>query len=628
MAAGDSQIVCASPELPLHPDGLIKPAQAAVSAPDVTELRKMFDEARTTQTESHKDQQRDRDWYDGPKQLDQVRRILRGRGQPEIWTNRIQPAIDGILGVMEGSRVDPRAYPRTPQDEDSADVATKTLRYIADVTSFDETKLDCAENFWIEGECAAIIECDGEDITVTQIRWEEFFYDPRSRRHDYKDARYLGFAKWLSTDLLAQLYPAQYAQFGEMLLSEPLFETKWGDRPENLTPWVSRKDRRCLVVTLFHQVGGRWYRCVYCAAGVLEHTDAGYYDHKGRSLCPIEAAACYVDRENRRYGRVRNMIPIQDEINARRSRLLHLANSRQIQERELGATQVDAEVARAEASKADGVIPPGWMLVQTTDMAAGQAQLLQESKTEIERMGPTPAVLGRQEANQSGRSRLVLQQAGLTELARPMGRIGDWEERVYRQMWWRAQQFWRAPMFIRVTDDVKAPEFLKINEPVMGPTVQQMQAPDGTVIAVPSIGVVGMKNRLAELDMDIMVETTPEQANLQAETFRELMDILRATGLQAVFTPEFEIALELAPIPDKARILERIRKGREEGQDSQAMQLVQQLQAMIQELTEGKTAAETKKVMAQTSQIETETVISALEAGAGSVAAPPQPSAA
>jgi hypothetical protein len=638
----EPNIVVASSELPAHPEGLIRdPAPKVIAPPDTKELRKMFDEAREGSAESRKKQQTDRDYYDGPEQLNSdVRAVLKMRGQPAIYTNRVRPAIDGILGVLEASEADPRCYPRNPSnksaegqesgDEDAADIASKTLRFIADKARFDETKLDCAENFLIEGSCAAIIEGDGEEITATQIRWEEFFADPRSRRHDYKDARYMGFAQWLSSDFVRERYAEAYAAMGDPMASNGIgIEATWEDRPDNLTPWVNAKEKRLLVVTLFYQKGGEWLRCVYCAAGVFEHDVTGYTDSKGRSLCPVEAASCYVDRKNNRYGRVRDMVPIQDEINARRSRLLHLANSRQLQERELGAAQVDADTARAEASKADGVIPPGWQLVPVADLASGQQLLLTESKNEIDRMGPTPAVLGRQDgANQSGRSRMVLQQAGMTELARPLGRFEDWENRCYRQMWWRAQQFWTDPMWIRVTDDVKAPDFIQINEPVMGPVQQPVADPQtgqpmvdefGQPVMMTGIGVVEVKKRLAELDMDIMVETVPETANLQSETFAEFIEMVRS-GTDP-FSPQFELLVEMSPIADKGRIIERIKAFREEAgqadpEKQQMMEALQEMQGRLTELEGGHEAVKAAKTQAETGRIEVETAAAAFQLGA------------
>lgn len=618
----DPNIIVATSELPLHPDGLIKdpPRLFAVEPPEMKDLRKRFDEARDLSAEARKRQQKDRDYYDAFDQAkgqlnSDVRATLKMRGQPAIYTNRIRPAIDGILGVLEAGKTDPRAYPRNPNGEKAADVASKTLRYIADVARFDQTKLDCAENFFIEGDCAAIIESAGQDITVSQIRHEEFFADPRSKRPDFKDARYMGFAQWLATDFVQGIYPEAYAAMGNPLESANIavFEETWGDRPENASRWIDSKSGRILVVSLFYEKAGNWYRCVYCAAGVFEHDLTGYTDDKGRSLCPIEAASCYVDRNNERYGRVRDMIPIQDEINARRSRLLHLANSRQIQEREQGAAQVDADTARQEASRADGIIPSGWQLVPTADLAAGQQLLLGESKSEIERMGPTPAVLGRQEAaGQSGRARLVSQQAGLTELARPMGRLSEWENRCYKQMWWRAQQFWTDPMWIRVTDEVSAPDFIQINQVVgMIPTIARN--PDGTTAVTQQPKV---ENRLATMDMDILIDTVPDTANLQQEIFAELLDVVRS-GTDP-FSPHFRLLIEMSPIADKQRILDRVKSLAEEQQAGPMQQQLMQLQAAVAELTQGQEAAKTAKTVAETQKIEAQTAREFYDMGAGS----------
>jgi hypothetical protein len=649
-------IVVASSEMPATPDGMIQaPARLfEVEPPDLDRLRKMYCESRDLGQEERRLQKRDRDYYDGPKQLQsEVRATLKMRGQPAIYTNRIRPAIDGILGVLEGAKVDPRAYPRNPDDEDASGVATKTLRFVADKNRYQQTKLDCAEDFLIEGVTAVMIEGTADDVPVSQIRQDEFFYDKRSRRPDFKDARFMGFAKWLYADTMRQIYPEAYRRMGDPVEGAMSVGVGWEDKPEaaSSNQWVDRRLRRILVITLFYEEQGQWYRCVYCAAGVFDHGVTGYTDDAGFNICPIEAQSCYVDNENNRYGRVRDMIPIQDEINARRSRLLHLANSRQIQQTDPSAPPVNNAEARREAAKADGVIPAGWQIVQTADIASGQANLLAESKSEIERMGPTPAVLGRQgDAAQSGRARLVLQNAGLTELARPLGRFDDLDNRCYRAMWRRAQQFWTDPMWIRVTDDLKAPDFVKVNEPV---TVRQASdaALKGDQKAAEALsGILGpelvqaaiqgdpqarslyaqfvlqngqqpimVKNRLADLDMDIIVDSVPDQANLEAETFAEFVDLVKG-GLDP-FSPQFELLLEMSTIADKAKVLERLRAKREEIQQAQAQAAAQQAEqaAKQQQIAEAgamadiqKTGAETAKTVAQTEQVQAETMGTAL----------------
>ena len=637
-----------------------------VAAPPQAALRKMFDDSRQQSNETRMKAQIWRDYYDGPNQLNSdVRRTLRMRGQPGIWTNRIQPAIDGVLGMLEGSKVDPRAYPRnpTPTDENASDVATKSIRYIADKSDLENVLLDTAENFLIEGIEAAIVEADGEDIPITQIRYEEFFYDPFSRRHDFKDAKYMGIAQWKDCADVRAAWPEQYAYMGDPMTGATgpngALDSTWQDRPDNLIPWVDRGRQRMMIVEIYYNQdrgdGAKWYHCIYCAAGVFVHELSPYVDSKGMTLNPIEAESCYVDRQNNRYGRIMNMIPIQDEINARRSRLLHLANSRQIQERELGAAQVDKTEARREAARADGVIPPGWQLVPTADLAAGQQLLLAESKNEIERMGPTPQAMDLSQGSAvSGRARMVVQQAGMTEIARPLGRHDDFRTRIYRAAWARAQQFWKAPMYIRVTDEVKAPEFLRINEPAIDdagqpvldtdqlgrPKMAPVVGPDGQPALDPATGQPAMQpvqkvnNRIAEMDMDIIVTSTPDTVNLQQEVFGELMGIVEKIGLQAVFSPEFALIIEMSPLQDKAAVLEKIKaaQGGDDPKLQQAQQIIQQLTQALHSAMEGKDAAETEKLKAQAEEsmaraglAQTQALTLAFQTGMDSVPEPAKP---
>lgn len=629
-----------SPDNPIsgEQDGIPKPID---QGPSIFKLRKYFDDARSLTSDNRVLSERDRDYYDGPEQLNsEVRRTLKARNQPAIYTNRIRPAIDGILGVLAGAQTDPRAYPRTPQDQDSSDVATKTLRFISDTNRFDELKLDCAENFLIEGSCAAIFEWNGQEIAAQQIRWEEFFYDPYSRRPDFKDARYMGIAKWMDLDVLKAIYPEAVSSLSDpMDPSQNALDATWQDRPDDAVPWVDRQRNRLMVVEMYHNEqtaqGAQWFRCVYIAAGKLEYSLSPYTDARtGQTRNPIEAESCYVDRKNKRYGRIRDMVPIQDEVNARRSRLLHLANSRQIQQVDPASAPVDSGSARAEAAKADGVIPPGWQMVPSADIAAGQQLLLTESKAEIERMGPTPAVLGQQgNASQSGRARLVLQQAGMTELARPMGRIEDWENRCYRQMWTLAQQFWTGPMYIRVTDDVRAPEFLQVNEPAFEevpgpngqpmtipvpeidqqtgqPAMQPVMGPDGQPQIDQMTGMPAMQpvqkvnNRIAQMDMDIIIDSVPDTANLAQEVWADLLELTRA-GI-AIGSPEFMIAVEMSPLPNKTEILERIKAWQEDqsknSQPSPEQQMAVQLEMAEKQADVENTQSDTKKKDAETAQ--------------------------
>lgn len=568
--------------------------------------KRMLDESRSALEVPRTESERDRDYYDGKQLTTKQRNVLKRRKQPETIRNRIGPAIDGMLGILEQAKVDPRAYPRNPQDEDSADVATKSLQYVADKNRFHKLKIDCADNHLVEGACAVIVEADASDeVTISQIRFEEFFYDPYSRQSDYSDSRYMGVAKWMYADVLAGMFPDDKDAVMSSVNNTSVTSTLWDeDKPDAAMPWVDKKMRRLMVVEMYHRETEGWQRCVFCAAGVLAAGPSPYLDDDGVPMNPIEASSCFVDRNLARYGLVRRMVSLQDELNARASRSLHLLNSRQLRVVPDQVPTVDSDTARSEAARADGVLPEAYDIVSTTDMSQGNLVIMQEVSSSLDRLAPTPAVLGRSDgSSQSGRSRLVLQQAGMTEIARPLGRFEDWENRVYRQMWLRCKQFWTGEKFIRVTDDEGAPEFIQINQPVYqraplimpdgSPAIdpetgepmtqvamvpQPVMGPDGQPVVDPQTGMPAMRpqpvlegydNRIADMDMDIVVDTVPDTANLAAEQFATMVQLAQAYGPENV---PFDDIIELSSIPNKRQWKEKRDARKAEAAQSNPMQ--------------------------------------------------------
>jgi hypothetical protein len=554
--------------------------------PDLSRLRRMFDDARNSNSEARRESETDRDYYDGHQLTAGERAKLRQRKQPEIIINRVRPGIAGVIGMVEQSKTDPRAFARNPAGERSATVASETLRYVADTSHFDQTKMEALENYLVEGTCAVLIEgAPDADVTVTQIRWEEFFADPRSRRNDFSDARYLGAAKWMYADDLAAIYPefnddiTDFLREGSMgslngLIGGDGFE----DRPENVTPWISRQQRRLMVVEMYFREGGEWMRAVFYAGQALEAGPSPYTDEDGKPTCPIVAESCFVDRQNRRYGMVRDMRGPQDEINMRRSRLLHLANSRQLQPIDGNTNPTDADEARRQAAMPDGVVPLGYQIVPTQDMTAGNVNLLQEAKGEIERMGPNPAILGRQGSDASGRAVLARQQAGMVELARVLGRHADWELRCYKQMWARAKQFWTAPKWIRITDDIGTPQYVQINDPTPQPGPNG--EPGAPVVDFQTGQPVPQQNHIAKMDVDIIVDTVQDTATIAQEQFTEIVRLISSVpGMAQLFPPE--VILKASSLTNKKELIDDLMKAKQE-QAQQAAQQQQIQQAGVQ----------------------------------------------
>lgn len=603
---------------------------------DLDRLKRWFSEARDLTSEARRRSDECFDYYDNKQLSATMLKALRQRKQPEIWTNRIASSIDGILGVMEQGQTDPRAFPRTNDDTNAAEIATDALRYAAENARWNRTKAMVSKDYLIGGIGAVIVEVDAKgDPLPRRIRWGEFFYDPHSRDYDFEDARFMGIAKWMYVDDVRRMYPAPPPEVDEAT-GEPIPEkyprgdnidldaipggagglSDDEDKPNGgWTGWGDRKLRRILIIEMYCRAPEGWHRAVFYGGGVLDYGPSEYLDEDGRPSNPIVAQSAKVDRDNNRYGPVAAMIPLQDETNMRRQKLLHMVNVRQTKITDPAGETVDIDSIRKEASRPDGVLPYYVDIVQTSDMAAGQAQLLAEAKAELERFGPAPGVLGRQSADSSGRAQLVRQQAGLVELAPVLAGIEDMELRVYRLMWERERQYWTEPKWIRVTDDIGAPKFLQVNEPIMGPPQVVMDPQTGMATLQPT--VVGYKNRPADMDMDIIIDATPDTANIQAEQFAELVKLAGVYGPQEV---PFADLLEASNLPKKRELIEKRDARQKEASEGQAPQQQAQQAMFAAELenknadTQNKLASAAKSAQAAETQ-SVETLLNAYRTG-------------
>ena len=564
-------------------------------SPSLAKLKRYFTEARDLTQQARTNALQAFDYYDSDQFTGTDLAALHARGQPPVVINRIKPAINGIIGVTEKGRSDPKCWPRNPGDDEQADAATDVLRYIADFNRFKRIKQDCFLDMLVPGTMAALVGVDDDQqVTITQVRWEEFFHDPRARRKDFKDARFLGIAKWMYQDDVAALYPAHEAAIeatvengvgGGMAPDQSYQDRPLGFSGSGGSPWVDVKQRRLMVVEMYYREG-TWKRAVFTGSDILEAGESPYLDHRARPDCPIEAQSAYVKRDNARYGAAWDMIGPQDEVNKRRSKALNLLATNRIEARDPSATDVDVDVARREAARPDGVLPFGWGMSPNTVAFQGNMEMLQEAKAEIERMGPNPAVLGRDGQDASGRALLARQQSGLIELANLYGGMEDFELRCYRQCWARVKQFWTAPQFIRVTDDENAPKFVGLNQPIPGGPPSVGVDPDTGMPALQP-GVLGYRNVVAEMDVDIEIDTQPDTGTIQQEAFNELM---RLVGMSPVYQQQISLKqlIQLSPIPHKRSVLDSLAQAEDEQAQARArqQQVGQQMAAAkIEEVT-------------------------------------------
>lgn len=593
------------------------PIQAAGDDADtgtpVETLVGYFEDAEEATEDSRKASERDRDYYDGKQFTAQELKILRDRGQPDIVINRIQPKVNFLLGWEASNRTDPRAFPRTPQDEDASEAATDALRYVDDATDLKQHFSSVWEHMLVEGYGAVelTIEPGAEDadpeIVPVGWHWDRLFFDPHSRKADFSDARYVGGVLWMDVAEAKERWP-DHADAIEAMVVEHTVSRTFDDRPNK---WVSRgalngKRRRVRVCQMYYKEGGKWHHCTFTKSAKLESVPVPFRDSSGRSWCPLILQSAFVDRENNRYGLVRSMIGVQDEINKRRAKALHRLTMRQALI-ETGAVN-DVDLTKAELAKPDGMIEinPGFRfeMLGAAEQLQAELTLLQEAKNEIELLGPNAAMLGKDRDAPSGRAILANQQGGQTEISLLLDRHRHLKRRVYQRIWDLIRQYKQAPWWVRVTDDEKNVKFVGLNRPVTmreelmkraeseGVPPEQVEAKLAEMAADPMAAqqldaVVRTENQATEMNMDITIEDVPDSANVQMEQFEQLTKLAPTV----VFPPE--VYIEASSLRNKKRLLE-IMKGGE-----QADPVAMEIQKIQLEQTIKKTEAEIDKLRAE-----------------------------
>jgi hypothetical protein len=598
----------------------------------ISDLRLQFEEFADGTIEMRRLAEKARDYRDGNQLTEEELKVLKKRKQPVVVDNKIQDKCDALLGIERQTRTDPKAFPRNPGDEDAAEAATDGLRYVADSSTFSDTVKEACDNLMVEGVCGGEVIVEKKRgtyaaVRMNHIRWDRLFYDIRSLRPDFKDKRYCGFFTWMDEEEAKERWSEKGEVIGQCITSTSVEgpNPTADDKPRYVM--TARGRSRLQIFTHYYIQKGKWMRAVWCRAGFLEEPKlSNYKDEDGNPDCCIELQALYRDRDGNPYGLVRRYLDLQDELNKRRSKLLHLLQTKQIKA-EKGAFDNVAK-AREEIHKPDGVVEynAGFQVEIDTnlDLAQGQFQLLQETSLAMSDTGPNSALLGNT-GSTSGRAKQIDQQAGMLTVGPLFGALKSWKLRMYRHAWNRVKQYWRAEMWVRITNDENKPKFVGFNQPMMAGDIaaeqlkndprspeEKMQIlqklaqdPASRQPAMDERGKQKLKNNVAEMDVDIVIDESPDTVTVQQEQFEQLASL-------AEKRPDIptKILIEASNLRNKKAILDEMNGANNpmQAQIAQMQQQMAQLEATLKQHQIEKTQAETAKTVAQTEQIQQATV--------------------
>ena len=532
-----------------------------------------------------------RDYYDSRQLEDKEIRALKRRGQAPVVVNRIKPKIDALMGMERAAKTTAKAFPRTPIHEDAAEAATEGVRFVLKDNDFDQLRSAVWENILIEGTGGGevLVEFKGDEarIRLKHLMWDRLVYDPHSRRKDFSDARYLGQVVWMDYDEALDKYPDAKDVLEDMLAGTQ----KYDDKPR----WMDTTRRRVKIVELYYRDKGEVYYSCFTRGGYVKSPQISpYKNEEGETEWPYEFASSFVSREGDRYGAILQLLDVQDEINKRRSKALHLMSVRQVRW-EKGAVE-DINKTRQELAKPDGVIEttPGmeFEVLKTGDMAQAQFNLLAEAKMEIDLVGANAATQGKDKTVSSGVALERRQQAGQTEIGPMFDVLRYWQYRIFKKVWNRIRQYWKEEKWIRVTDDENNLRWVGLNKPItkgeqmlkqakeQGAPPEILQQLQQRMAMDPMMKEqVGTENDIAELDVDIILQEVPDALTQQIEDFQVLGEMVKSG-----FPMPPQAVIEASPLSNKDKILKLMKEQPQLPPELQKQ--MEQMQEQMKALTE------------------------------------------
>lgn len=572
------------------------------------------------------------DYYDGNQLSPETVERLQERGQPPLITNLIKPTVDTVLGMEAKSRSDWRVRPEDDGmcEDDLAEALSVKLKH-AEI----ESRADRAVSDAYAGQLKAglgWVEVAREHdpfkcpYRVSYVHRREIFWDWRAEKPDLSDARYLIRRRWLELEHAIALMP-QYATLFRMTTGgwagfDPLLEQdsrlvqSWDierDTRIAATDWRDIQRMRICLYEIWYRKWVRGYVMTLPNGTTLEvdfdnprHQEAilsGIATVKQATFQKVRLAWYtgphflydvpspykhgnfpYVpffgyreDLTNVPYGLIRAMISPQDEINARKSKMLWSLNSRRVTADSDAVT--DHNKAAAEVARPDAYIilnanrKPGsaFNVEPGGELASQQFQVMQESKQEIaEASGIHKSMQGQQSGANSGLAINSLIEQGLNTLAE----INDnfrYARRLVGEM-----------LFELVKEKISGnPANVTIGEGKKKKTITlNQQAQD------PMTGQIVLVNDVAKVRAKVVLDDVPSTPTYRMQQLQMLTEITKALppNLQGAMA---DMVVEATDLPKRHEVADRIRMAAgimDEDQQQAASQAQQQKQAIMEDM--------------------------------------------
>jgi hypothetical protein len=569
----------------------------------------------------------DEDYKDNIQWSEEEAKALKDRGQAPIVYNVTATSINWIIGSEKRGRTDFKILPRGKEDSKQAELKTDYLKYLSDVNRLPFQRSRAFEDAVTVGigwmEDGAQDEDDGEPIYSRYESWRNILHDSASTELDMSDGRYIFRTKWVDVDVAKALFPGREAQIDDAIVDASLqgaIDMADGDVPMDFAEFdrsnfgvarsvVTHKRQRVRLIECEYRVpqkvkrlrGGALkgdmldmqdprhqealesgqsvvseklmmrVRLAHMTVKDLLWDGESPYRHNRFRFTPIW---CYRrGRDNLPYGIIRNIRDIQDDVNKRASKALHILSSNKVIMDEGALPEgTSLDDFAEEVSRPDAIIVKraGKELILNAerDLAAPHLDLMSRGIQMIQQVGGiTDENLGRQTNASSGVAIQRRQDQGTLATNKPFDNL-----RLAAQMQGELQlslieQFCTEQKSFRITNERGSASFRDLND------------------GLP-------ENDITRTKADFIISEAEWRTTMREAAASELMEVI-AKMPPNVGIMLLDLAVECMDVPNRDEIAKRIRQvsGMKDPdqteptpEDMQAMQAAQEQQAFQKEM--------------------------------------------
>lgn len=600
----------------------------------IKELTTFLDEIRY-QPNWRRQANKESDYYDGNQLDSETLEAMEELGMAPIIENLVGPTIDAVLGMEAKTRLDWRVTPAG--DNKFKEVAEAINVRLNEAEKESRADRACSDAYagqiktglhWVE--VSREPDPFKYPFRCRAVHRNEMFWDWKSKEPDLSDARWMLRRQWFDEDVLALAMPEHkellmhistgWADFDPALLGDTntgLFSSMDQERQFlfDESEWRDTGRRRVCVYEVWYRRWVRGYVMKVPGGGVIEYNreDKRHVEAVVRGLVKVSEAVFskvrtawfvgphrlrdepspykhgkfpYVpffgkreDLTNIPYGLVRPMISMQDEVNARNSKMVWLLSAKRVTATE-GVVR-DKETARREVARPDAWIdiasnaPANARFTVESDFALNsqQYQALVDKREGIKNVsGVYNALMGRDGSATSGIALNSLVEQGTQTLAE----IND-NYRYSRALVGEllmsliVEEIGEEPMEVSIEKTGMAPQVVALNQP----------AEDGE-------GNQFISNNLQRAKLKVALSDVPSTPSYRMQRMTMLSEITKSLPPQ-IQALVIDFVIASTDLPEREQIVDRLRSSlnlqdpNAQQDPSGLPQNQQQLQALVQQ---------------------------------------------